>query len=729
MKKIGVLGLLLFGSLVMKAQSYVGFHSDNYNGVHGVLFNPANIVDSRFKTDINIVSGSALLVNDYFAVDFNNIDSDTFDGDENTKKTPMKNNNLFGNVDIMGPSFMFNINKNNSVAIFTRARVVANVSEINGELFEKFENEFDEGKDFNINEGDFYGTAHGWAEVGVSYATVLLNKEQHFLKGGLSVKYLQGLGFYSAEGNNVKFDYDVDGTVIPGTAGQTTGSIDSNGEAAYSNSINFKDDSGDFEVVDGATGFGVDFGFVYEWRPNYKAYKTSNKDKNSFGFKDKNKYKLKVSLSVTDIGSISYKESEKNSYNIDGADINEDTFNSFDNLDDLLENLYTETKTTEDISISLPTALHAAVDYNINNKFYVNLNYDANVRAVRGNTNSIVSNVSVTPRFESKWFSFYSPIGLNKYSDFSWGAGLRAGPLFVGSGSVLSNLISKESKNADVYVGLKIPIYQGKPKDRDNDGVLDKLDGCPKEAGPIENDGCPWGDKDGDTVLDNVDGCPDKSGPVENKGCPWEDKDGDTVLDKDDMCPEIAGSVENNGCPDTDNDGVSDDKDKCKDVTGSVENNGCPWSDTDKDGVADKDDKCPNVAGVAELNGCPKPVITKAAKAKLDNFAKAIYFNSGKTTFKPGVSTKLDLMAKIMHEYSEAKFNIEGHTDSAGSALTNERISTKRAKAVLDYLVKTAGIKENRLTSIGYGENNPISTNKTKAGRSENRRVEIKLVK
>ncbi|WBX73816.1 DUF5723 family protein [Tenacibaculum pacificus] len=727
MKKIGLFGFLLFSSLVMKAQSYVGFHSDNYNGVHSVIFNPANIVDSRFKTDINMVSASSFVGNDYFAVDFGKIGSNNFDEDKHTVKSPTNNNNLFANVDVMGPSFMFNINKNNSIAIFTRARSVVNIAEVNGELFDELSNDFDQNKDFNINEGDFSGNAHAWAEVGISYAKVLLNNEQHFLKGGLSLKYLQGLGFYSAQGNNVNFDYDLDGTVLPN--GQTTGSIDSKGSVSYSRSSNLIDDSADFEIVDGATSFGADFGFVYEWRPDYKSYKTSNKSGKSFNFKDKNKYKLKVSLSVTDIGGISYKASENNNYNLLGFNINEDTFNSYDDLEAVLENIYTESNTIEDIRISLPTALHTAVDYNINNKFYVNLNYDASLRKVTENANSITSSLTLTPRFESKWFSFYSPIGINKYSSFSMGAGLRAGPLFVGSGSVLSNLISKESKAADVYIGLKIPIYQGKLKDKDKDGIFDKLDECPKQEGPIENDGCPWKDTDGDSVLDKDDTCPKIAGIPENKGCPWKDTDGDTVLDKDDTCPELAGTPENNGCPDTDKDGISDDKDVCKEVAGPIENKGCPWADTDKDGVADKDDKCPNVVGLLEKQGCPEVVITKEAKAKLDEFARAIYFNSGKTTFKQGVTSKLDLMAKIMQEYATAKFNIEGHTDSVGSAVTNQRFSDKRAKAVLDYLVKIAGIKADRLTSVGYGENNPISTNKTRAGRAENRRVEIKLVK
>ncbi|HCO84768.1 MAG TPA: flagellar motor protein MotB, partial [Arenibacter sp.] len=89
-----------------------------------------------------------------------------------------------------------------------------------------------------------------------------------------------------------------------------------------------------------------------------------------------------------------------------------------------------------------------------------------------------------------------------------WGAGLRAGPLYVGSGSILTVLTSDQSKGADVYAGLKIPIYQSRPKDKDEDGVLDKVDGCPEVPGPIENNGCPWPDTDGDQVLDKDDNCP-----------------------------------------------------------------------------------------------------------------------------------------------------------------------------------------------------------------------------
>lgn len=268
-------------------------------------------------------------------------------------------------------------------------------------------------------------------------------------------------------------------------------------------------------------------------------------------------------------------------------------------------------------------------------------------------------------------------------------------------------------------------VFKFGGKDTDGDGVYDKDDACPEVAGLKEFNGCP--DADGDGIKDSDDACPEVAGLAALNGCP--DSDGDGIADKDDACPTKAGLKSLNGCPDADSDGIADNADKCPNTAGPAANNGCPWPDTDGDGVLDKDDKCPNVKGVASNNGCPEVVIKEEAVKKLNEFAKAIYFNSGRASFRRGVTGKLDLMAEIMKEYPKANFSIQGHTDSAGREATNLKLSKKRAKAVLDYLVSKAGIAANRLSSEGFGEQYPIASNKTRAGRAQNRRVEIKLVK
>lgn len=82
------------------------------------------------------------------------------------------------------------------------------------------------------------------------------------------------------------------------------------------------------------------------------------------------------------------------------------------------------------------------------------------------------------------------------------------------------------------------------------------------------------------------------------------DADGDGVADKDDACPNEAGLAALGGCPDADGDGVADKDDTCPNEAGIADLGGCP--DADGDGIADKDDVCPNEAGVAALDGCPE---------------------------------------------------------------------------------------------------------------------------
>ncbi len=266
-------------------------------------------------------------------------------------------------------------------------------------------------------------------------------------------------------------------------------------------------------------------------------------------------------------------------------------------------------------------------------------------------------------------------------------------------------------------------IFKFGGKDTDGDGIYDKDDACPEVAGLKQFNGCP--DTDGDGIQDSEDDCPTEFGTAALKGCP--DTDGDGVADKDDACPDVAGLVSLKGCPDTDGDGIADKDDKCPTVAGPKENAGCPWPDTDGDGVLDKDDECPTVAGPASNKGCPE--VTAEALDNIKVQARAIYFNSGKSTFKSAdVPARLDAMTTILKNYPNAKFSVEGHTDSDGSDAFNMKLSQDRADVVKDALIER-GIKSSNINSVGYGESRPVETNKTAAGKAKNRRTEVILQK
>ena len=259
-------------------------------------------------------------------------------------------------------------------------------------------------------------------------------------------------------------------------------------------------------------------------------------------------------------------------------------------------------------------------------------------------------------------------------------------------------------------------------KDTDGDGIYDKFDSCPDVAGLAAFNGCP--DVDGDGIQDSEDACPNVAGLAALNGCPDADEDG--IADKNDMCPNAKGSKANNGCPDADGDSIVDKDDNCPNVAGPAANRGCPWPDTDGDGVLDKDDNCVSVAGPASNNGCPEPVISEEASKSIGDFASSILFNTGRSSFKSGMTKQLDAIAALMNEFSKANFVIEGYADSTGGDKINAKISAKRANVVMKYLV-SKGVDASRLAAKGYGASNPADSNKTRAGRAKNRRVEIKV--
>src|SRR6187549_4155672 len=95
--------LLIFLVLAAKAnaQSYMGYIPDNYAGIQGVLFNPASIVDSRFKTDINLFSTSSSLNNDYYGLSLFDLSKSSYDAGKEGKRTPSKNNGGIVYSDVM----------------------------------------------------------------------------------------------------------------------------------------------------------------------------------------------------------------------------------------------------------------------------------------------------------------------------------------------------------------------------------------------------------------------------------------------------------------------------------------------------------------------------------------------------------------------------------------------------------------------------------------------------
>ena len=102
----------------------------------------------------------------------------------------------------------------------------------------------------------------------------------------------------------------------------------------------------------------------------------------------------------------------------------------------------------------------------------------------------------------------------------------------------------------------------------------------------------------------------------------------------------------------------------------------------------------------------------------------AIQFDFDKADIKAKYYDELKTLGDFLMYFPKAKGEISGHADSTGGKAYNMKLSQARADSVKKYLVDTFNVDAGRITAKGYGESKPIASNKTKAGRAKNRRME-----
>lgn len=107
-------------------------------------------------------------------------------------------------------------------------------------------------------------------------------------------------------------------------------------------------------------------------------------------------------------------------------------------------------------------------------------------------------------------------------------------------------------------------------------------------------------------------------------------------------------------------------------------------------------------------------------------FDSGILFATDSYQLQAVAKTNIESLAKILNKYSDTDILIEGDTDNQGSDAYNETLSERRAQSVADFL-KGQAVAGSRISTVGLGESNPVTSNETAAGRQQNRRVEIAI--
>lgn len=714
MKKSLALGLISCVPLFGLSQQFTGYTYDNYSGVHGMLQNPASVAGSKYKVNVNLFSISTLAGNNAYELTndkFKKFDfSDLEENKDFFKSTGAGKKNLWLNTDIMGPSFMIATGRKSGIGFHTRMRTLANVSNLSDKTFRLFGND---SAFYNtaIQENNLQLKAHAFAEAGLTYGRIIYSSPHHLLKLGITGKYVLGLAAASAYSNKLlvniaKNDY--------------INQLEGDFNVRYSSNLDAVDD--DFsDILDkssGNHGWGLDAGLVYEWRPESSGWLTT----------DPTAYKLRLSTSINDIGSVKYNNSEHgDSYSVNASgyttdDLDKQSGETFDEYFTRLESqgIITSNAHADKLKVKLPSTFRFDADYHIYKRLFINAGTVVNLINKDKNqlTAHYATSFTITPRLEKKWFSIYSPFYYNAINKkMAWGAGFRAGPVFAGSASVLSNMFSSKNVTAaDFHLGLTLSIYQRIKTKRHKIKPEPAVE--PAKPQPVVEaiQPQPVVETKVDTVVQHVE--------VIKEVQVTHDKDNDGIVDEKDECPDAPGEITLAGCPDTDKDGIADKNDKCIDVAGTAKYNGCPVPDTDGDGIDDEEDKCPATPGKPANNGCPE--IKQDVVKKIAVAAKSIYYMSGKDIIQKVSYPKLDVVVKVLKADTALQISIEGHTDNKGNAVANLKLSVKRAQAVRNYLIKK-GIGANRIAAQGFGDAKPIASNATPAGRAKNRRVELHL--
>jgi outer membrane protein OmpA-like peptidoglycan-associated protein len=675
-KSVYALLLLTFVRLTAFSQSFVGYGYDNYAGVNAMILNPGSIADSKFKVNVNLFSISAMAGNNAYEMDRSRLFgfhfSNLAEGNGFYKSSNTDYKYIYTNLDILGPSATITLTPKDALGLTTRLRVIGNEYNLGDPLFRLTGNADPNFYNIDIENRSLQVKVNAFAEAGLSYARVLFKNNKEEMKLGITGKYILGLGYGSLSSGPLIANIDPANNIV---------NLQGNVTAQYSANL---DNAGNGESVNdiinkrAGKGYGLDLGFVYVLKGS-----------------DPSVEKLRLGMSVTDIGSVNYTNSlnsQQYTLTANGANTKDFAKQSAETYNDFFNRLKTDSLVlakgaAPTSKVSLPTALHFNIDYQIYSRIYINgdilLNMLATTNPVSPN---YITTFTVTPRLEKKWVSIYSPVSYNANGQFNWGAGVRIGPLFVGSGSVLSSLMKQRIQTADVHMGLSIPIFQhGTNKDK-----------TPTLADTVYRDKKMVDDRDGDGVVDSKDQCPDSAGPI----------------------PLF-------GCPDSDGDGVPNYRDKCPNVKGSPNFQGCPAPDTDGDSVNDDDDKCPLVKGLKSNYGCPpiKPEVINSVNRAADR----IFFIRAKAQIMPISNSELDRVVDVLQSDTTLRLRVEGHTDTEGTDERNQKLSDRRARAVVHYLEKH-GIAPERMESKGFGSTRPIADNDTPEGMAQNRRVDMILM-
>ncbi|MCW3122513.1 MAG: flagellar motor protein MotB [Flavipsychrobacter sp.] len=466
MKKASLASLLLAGvALTSNAQQMLGISTSNWCGTKNIDLNPGYIADSRTRFQLDLFGLNFGVDNSLGSLDFSKA-IQSAGGNAGSVFTLSKSKEFsiqFPVADINLPGLMVSIDDKNSFAITTRVRIDNQFNNFSRELLSSALFPGQVNSDVAITSKNFNWTAHMWSELKLTYAREVYNEGEHYIKAGLSIARLGGIGFLSLKGSNLDGHYykSQDSLRTTNTDLQFATSLVDNG-SELANGVGSI--AGQFFGKKGGHGLGADIGAVYEYRPE----ETNSDDKSS------NKYKVRGAIAITDLGAIKYDALEAkvhaNGYlkasEVSDAFGNSQSFNNY-----FTSHGYTLDTGKRSTKVHMPTAMNIAVDYFVASHFYVNATWIKNIANRQNYGNSVYSQLSVTPRWDTRYFCVGLPITYSSLShSMKAGIGFRLSALYFGSDDLLA-FVSSKAYGVNFYMGGSIPIQKKRSKSHKGDSI------------------------------------------------------------------------------------------------------------------------------------------------------------------------------------------------------------------------------------------------------------------
>ncbi|GAA4395302.1 hypothetical protein GCM10023187_02030 [Nibrella viscosa] len=491
---ICLLAVLLMGYGPAKGQHWLGVASGNYAGTNALYQQPAQAADSRYRLYVNLAGFDSYVHTNYmrYAAPFSLLSLLT-----NTVPARYRNargqlvfpygylpetlngrpKRLFMGGEVRGPGVLINLAGGRmGLGLTSRVRVGMNARRVDEPTARFMRNGVPLEAILPATIYDNQSGAvnvNGYGELAATFGYVLQEEGEQFWKLGITAKRL--IGLYNTHliiddaSHQLVRDRGVPNMLAlnirsaEATYGYTTEGAFSRARLTPGWLLGRQSAGG---------GWGLDLGVVYEYRPEARRYRYTDRGEQRYDG-SKNKYQYRVSVALTDIGAIQYRNpAYVNRYDVNATNrrLTRYMFVGVSGLDGYLSTIdktlgLTQDKRQTSFWSALPTALNVNVDYKVQENVYVNATWIQGVMPANSVGFYTPSVLAVTPRYETRWAEIAMPVSLQgNYTNLTFGLAARLGPVYMGTDHLPGLLSIGKPRGANLYAGAFIPLFRPGPK-------------------------------------------------------------------------------------------------------------------------------------------------------------------------------------------------------------------------------------------------------------------------